>query len=485
MYEVSSVRHGMSRNEIPSIWLSWFVPSVLVVVFIAFELVFVQPVYAAAFIISSGDDAGLVNAINTANSNGQVNTIYLRPGTYTLTAVNNKNTDGANGLPSITSKMTIKGADAKTTVVQRNANAPFFRILHVSGTGSLTLDGLTIMSGLSVAETLGGGIFNDGILTITNSTISSNSTNAGGGGGIFNNGQMSIINSIISENSSLLGGSGGIENGGTMTITKCTIFGNDADTIGGGIGNGGTLTIYDSSIAGNRASLTSGGIFNGGNLTIDNSTIASNSASDEAGGAIGNIDGTLTITNSTIADNVVFPVDGQGGGGIRNKEDTLSVVKLENTILAQNTVVGGQSIGPDCFGPITSLGNNVIGDTSDCTITLQSTDLTGDPGLGTFTDDGIAGNGHFPLLPNSRAIDAGNNAICLSNPILATDQIGDPRVGVCDIGSIEFEPFKNLGACISTLIRQNCSGDYVSSWATFRTCISQQVTFCFTLFKIE
>src|SRR5262245_37796818 len=50
----------------------------------------------------------------------------------------------------------------------------------------------------------------------------------------------------------------------------------------------------------------------------------------------------------------------------------------------------------DCTGLVTSLGNNLIGNPTftGCTITLQPTDLTGDPGLGTFTDNGTPGNGH-------------------------------------------------------------------------------------------
>ena len=87
----------------------------------------------------------------------------------------------------------------------------------------------------------------------------------------------------------------------------------------------------------------------------------------------------------------------------------------------------------DCTGPVTSLGNNVIGDPRLCMITLQGTDLTGDPGLGTFTDDGTPGNGHFPLLATSQAIDAGNDSACPKR-----DQLGEKRRRPCDIGSIEF-----------------------------------------------
>jgi hypothetical protein len=53
---------------------------------------------------------------------------------------------------------------------------------------------------------------------------------------------------------------------------------------------------------------------------------------------------------------------------------------------------------------------------------------------------GTPGNGHFPLLPTSQAIDAGNAAVCPRR-----DQLGHRRVNIrgvgtsrCDIGAIEF-----------------------------------------------
>ena len=62
-----------------------------------------------------------------------------------------------------------------------------------------------------------------------------------------------------------------------------------------------------------------------------------------------------------------------------------------------------------------------------------SSDLTGVPSLGAFLDDGT-GYGHYPLLEGSPAINRGNPAACPK-----TDQLGQKRVGPCDIGSIEFQ----------------------------------------------
>jgi hypothetical protein len=134
----------------------------------------------------------------------------------------------------------------------------------------------------------------------------------------------------------------------------------------------------------------------------------------------------LTLINTTVADNVGSFFN---TGGLSN----VGTAVLVNTILARNT--GGEEGVNDCFGPVTSQGHNLIGDPTGCTITLQPSDLTGHPGLGSLVDDGTPGHAHLPLLAASRAINAGNDAVCPD-----TDQLGQPRVGRCDIGAIEFQP---------------------------------------------
>jgi hypothetical protein len=513
--------------------------NLLIIVSILFALSIPRTVNAAVFNISSGNVNALINAINQANNNGEDDTIKLKAGTYTLTSVDN-DTDGDNGLPSITSKITVKGAGADTAIIERDANADPFRIFHVASTGILTLDSLSIIGGFAEFmnfefESSGGGILNNGgTVNVTSSTIADNTVDFGdgggisnlggtviitdstvfgngvlgfvlGGGGIFNFngtvninrstisgnfveasngggisnwfGTVEITNSFIADNFAEVGG--GIDNGGTMIITNSTLSSNSAFS-GGGIVTDGTVTIINSAITNNNAFLADGGgIRNQGMVDVINSTITNNFVEFGSGGGIVNFfDGTVKITNSTVVNNTV--IEFGDGGGIFN--DTEGMVELQNTILALNTLeFDTTSNASDCSGKITSLANNLVGDTTDCTITLQTTDLTGDPGLGDFTDDGTPGNGHFPLLPDSQAIDAGNNDVCLDNPILATDQIGNPRFGICDIGSIEFQPpFKNLGQCISTLIKQNCSGLKGKDRAA---CNPQQQQFCKGLFK--
>jgi len=115
---------------------------------------------AADFACASGDVACLIDAINQANANGEANTITLEAGTYTLTAVDN-DTDGLNGLPSVTGTVTIKGAGDDTTSLERDASAPAFRLVHVAAPGTLTLEGLTLRGG-DASNRDGGCLANNG-----------------------------------------------------------------------------------------------------------------------------------------------------------------------------------------------------------------------------------------------------------------------------------------------------------------------------------
>ena len=141
-------------------WLSLFLSSV--------------PAYPAVFNISSGNVAGLIAAINAANSSGEENTIKLEPGTYTLTSVYNKLL-GITGLPVITSVLRINGGGAESTIIERDSSAAAFRILQIGTSGKVTLVGLTVRGGL--VSRLGGccqgggGILNLGDLTIEGSII--------------------------------------------------------------------------------------------------------------------------------------------------------------------------------------------------------------------------------------------------------------------------------------------------------------------------
>ena len=282
-----------------------------------------SPVQAKTFHCGAGNVACLIAAINDANANGQKNTIRLAAGTYTLTAINN-NTRGPNGLPSITSTLTIRGAGADTTIIERQVRSAPFRLAHVEPTGTLTLRGLTLRGGLAAPSFedflgIGGGIDNRGTLTILHSSVSDNFADFCCGG-IGSSGTLLIDHSIISDNSSGgTGEGGGILGDGMLRITHSTITRNQGDGVsGGGIDFNGTLILTDSTVSENR------GAFGGGILTfvgttfITNTTIANNIAN--VGGGLRGVRATVVITNTTIANNIA-----SRGGGLFSDSGQLGV----------------------------------------------------------------------------------------------------------------------------------------------------------------
>jgi hypothetical protein len=412
---------------------------------------FEKAAYSADFTCASGDTACLIAAINVANSNGEDNTIFLEAGEYILGVVNN-NTDGPNGLPSITGRMSIRGADGIGSTIQRNMDSPSFRIFQVASGGNLTLDWLALTGGMSPAgggailnrgtlaihrstlsnsfviqATAGGAILNIGTVTISHSEISGNFSVLGSGGGIASSGSLVIEDSFIRGNAVRFGAGGGISMSGSGFLLRTTVADNGTDRDAGGILNGGTLMIENSNIHSNETedinSGRGGGVFNSGVLTIISSTVSQNRSTFFGAGIFNS--GDLFLTNLTIAENQQR-IPG-GTAGLFNT----GTARLQNTILALNTLQQ-TGMASDC-NSFSSLGNNLIGTLVGCSFAGRMGDLVGDPLLGPFTEDvGVAGSGHYPLRRRSPAIDAANQGACTPR-----DQLGDRRVRECDIGAIE------------------------------------------------
>ena len=99
-----------------------------------------------------------------------------------------------------------------------------------------------IISGNSGYSEAGGGIYNEGTLTISgNAIISSNSSRDGGG--IYNKGTLNISGGSIKDNQTTVYGGGGISNHGTINMTGGSITRNKSKQNGGGIWNGGKLNM--------------------------------------------------------------------------------------------------------------------------------------------------------------------------------------------------------------------------------------------------
>ena len=416
-------RPGAAGSSQPCRRAVWIIVAVLIV-----ALGIAQPVGAALFTCASGDVACLIVSINTANANGEVNLIRLDAGTYTLTAVDN-NTDGSNGLPSITRPLTIGGNGSGNTIIERGASAPEFRVFHVGQSGSLNLEDLTVRGGRwgfnqtsppPDAQFGGGGLFNRGTTIMSHCAVTNN-LNSFGGGGIASLGRLFIAGSTVADNQSH-GPGGGILGNAAVMVINSSIRHNIAEGVGGGIAirnAGGNVTIIGSTLVANASGGSSGGgLYSDSTaVAIVNSTIANNNADTAFGGGLFVAGG--VVVNTTIAGNHTF-----NGGRALSATSALAL---------HNTIISGPSdpISEACRGQVTSLDNNIFFD-PNCAVALLPHDRTGDPGLGDFIDFGQPGRGFFLLAGNSQALDAGDNAACLP-----TDQRGQLRSGGCDVGAVE------------------------------------------------
>jgi hypothetical protein len=296
-----------------------------------------------------------------------------------------------------------------------------------------------------------------------------------GGGGIFNNGILTLNNSIVSNNVSYLSG-GGINNYGTMTINNTTISSNssgDPCCTGGGGGGGiynssGSLTLNNSTVSNNTViGLQGSGINTVGALTLNNSTVSGNTGGGY--GAIYTFVGTVVLNNSTITNN-----------------DSYGFMGVEGDISLQNTIIAGNGTSGDCYndidgysGTVTSLGYNLIGDRTGCTFVPTTGDQAGthsqpiNPVLGPLQDNGGPTRTHA-LSGASPALNAGNLATPGSggNACLATDQRGmsRPEGSACDIGAYE-----GHFTAVSSVLRVNPNPTSASSVA-FTVTFSDSVT---------
>jgi hypothetical protein len=145
----------------------------------------------------------------------------------------------------------------------------------------------------------GGGLFNGGAVTVTNSTFSANSGSYGGG--IRNFGALTLNNSTISNNSADSVG-GGLSNEGfgtTITIANSTFSANSAGNAGGLFNSqtDATITITNSTFSANSAN-SGGGLLNRGTINIKNSIVANSPFGGDCSGTITSFGVNLSSDNT-------------------------------------------------------------------------------------------------------------------------------------------------------------------------------------------
>jgi CSLREA domain-containing protein len=276
-------------------------------------------------------------AIMEANALAGVDVIDLASGTYTLTIAGTNENAASQGDLDISSEIKIVGAGAGSTVIDANK---LDRVFDIQFAGDATISGVTIQNGDNVAQ--GGGIKLSGggggaRLTLDDVIVSGN-TASSEGGGIYNDGTLTVTNSTLSGNNTAPQG-GGLFNVQDAYLTGVTISGNSAD-FGGGINNanqGITLSLTNVTISGNTATSQGGGIFTAKSADLTNATVAFNSASVGGGIYVSGGQGDAVLKNTILANNtgnnanaaltsLGYNIDSDGTAGLTDPSDQSGTV---------------------------------------------------------------------------------------------------------------------------------------------------------------
>jgi CSLREA domain-containing protein len=441
--------------------------------------------------LNTGGACSLREAVRSANLDQAIggcpagsgdDTIMVPAGTFRLTRIGAQEQQAVLGDLDILQSVTITGAGSGATIIDGNATD---RVLDVFDPAIVQVNYLTIQNGKPAAGRRGGGIvvlanaslglfrvivqnnrtadgpdrtpdgggiYNDGDMTIMSSVVRNNLAggNEGSGGGIWNSGSLGIYSSTVGNNTAngsnattyLIDGGGGIYNVGSMRVNTSTVSGNISKYRGGGIASSGIwqVDIRSSTISGNRG-VTGGGLFTKGALTVAlNSTISGNFASSHGGGWWSSSN--TTLGNVTIAKNTADS-DNNGSGDGGGVYVLAAKFQMLDSLFDGNKDLGGQA--PGCKvagGSFWSNGYNHFGGTTGCVISGPRTgdQIGGNAMLGPLQANGGPTFTHA-LLPGSPAIDAGNGGQDHDQRNVARPKDGNgDGIFRPDMGAFEYNP---------------------------------------------
>ena len=271
----------------------------------------------------SYDDLSLREALDLAGDSPGRNRIEFAPSLAGQTIV----LDAAEGQLEIDSEVEIVGLGADLLTIDANASAiDTRRVLKIFDDVTVAIEGLTITGGYA---DLGGGIYNEGDLTLDEVTLFSNTANVRGGG-IYNIiGNIDILGGTISSNRADTGsadGGGLFSEGGSVSLTETIVLSNQAADGGGGIrADNALLNLQNITVGGEIASEGNTAVFGAGifardsAVSIDGSSISNNSTTGDGGGIFGD-DSSFLVVSSSVSQNTA-----DAGGGIYSNDSTATI----------------------------------------------------------------------------------------------------------------------------------------------------------------
>jgi CSLREA domain-containing protein len=441
-------------------------------------------------------DCSLREAVVAANETGGDDTIHLPAGVYTLTlpagSLHVERESGTTTILGAGRGVTI--IDAAGLASLPGGVYARSRVFGLDYHAGLKLVGITVTGGYTASgDKDGAGIYSlNGFLTLIDCLIEGNVSGENGGGIANLYGTAIISNTIIRNNNTdpseytTTGFGGGIYNSGTMTITDSLIENNESDW-GGGIASQWwlledyvpSLTIIDSTISENTAE-HGAGIANTESmpdepgreamLTISDSRIIDNHANrsqygygayNEGGGVLNaGFSAATLIANSTISGNLVTamhapePSDGSGGG-LHNHGGR---VEIRDSTISGNEATCDQMVhgDPDLCGR----GGGILNTGAGRLVVLNST-ISGNETALLNSDHGAylggGGGGGLAHMPSC----GGSYCWCPATTIINTtiaDNAADHGGGIntrwetwtgsrYDIPEWEVEPHSNIYEC--------------------------------------
>lgn len=409
------------------------------------------------FVVRNFADGGadsLRQAVLLANANPGADVIRFAPaardGTIALTS----------GELLITDAVHIDGPGAGRLAVSGSDSS---RVFNVAAGAAVAIDDLTVTDGK--ASLRGGGIRNDGTLTLSRVVVSGNQVvGVAGfgpgvdafGGGVFNAGNLTVQDTLFVGNratggdgipatattpglpaAAALGGAifslGTATVPTTVTVTRSAFVGNEAvggyagvgvasraNGLGGAIMNdGNTFTVSDSLFHGNRAMGGASAQLSGGNGT---------------GGAIAQsafVESTFAVQRSTFTGNrAVGGTGGAGGASQFGRGGAIANLKAPfgtppSTLRAvmrvtDSTIVGNEAVGGTGVVAGNGLGGGIANDNGG-TMEVGRTLIAGNRAVGGVSVGGTSGSGLGGGVYNGQAINPafGTTALSVNASVVA------------------------------------------------------------------
>ena len=295
----------------------------------------------------------LRQALNAANEDAQVDVINIPEGIYTLNKSGADEDNNIDGDLDVKNSVYIVGEGPEKTFIDGSG---ITRVLHI------------VQAGVSV------GLVN---LTIQNGMVT-NTHNQPHGAGILNKATLSLYNVGIKNNTNAADNNlgGGIYNDGVLTITNATISGNQALSGGAIYTNNSSETNIERSLLANNQASKGSAVESYGNLQVQNTTVHGNLAF--FGSTIHLAFGTADISFCTVTNN-------SSGFSSAALEWGLASLTLRQTILTANQPA--DSIKRNCSNKIADATYN-LEDANTCGFSTATNLINTDPKLGPLQDNG-------------------------------------------------------------------------------------------------